>query len=63
MTFSSLLGKLQLAQSDASQHLAILRRAGLVSTKREAKYIFYAVNINRLEQLHSIASKLITGKI
>jgi DNA-binding transcriptional ArsR family regulator len=40
MTVSSLYGKLQLEQSVASQHLAILRNAGLVSTKREAKLYF-----------------------
>jgi DNA-binding transcriptional ArsR family regulator len=40
MTVSSLYGKLQLEQSVASQHLAILRKAGLVSTKREAKLYF-----------------------
>ncbi|MFX5714280.1 metalloregulator ArsR/SmtB family transcription factor, partial [Acinetobacter baumannii] len=44
MTVTELYVKLRLEQSVASQHLAILRRAGIVSTSREGKFIYYAVN-------------------
>ena len=36
--------KLRLEQSVASQHLAILRKAGVVSTERDGKNIFYTIN-------------------
>lgn len=43
--------KLQLDQSVASQHLAVLRHAGFVVTERQGKQIFYSVNYQRLEEL------------
>jgi len=42
MTVTELYVKLRLEQSVASQHLAILRRAGIVSTQRIGKFIFYS---------------------
>jgi DNA-binding transcriptional ArsR family regulator len=59
MIVTSMYVKLSLEQSVASQHLAILPKAGLVSTKREAKFIYYSVNYQRLEQIHSIAAQVI----
>jgi len=47
--------KLRLEQSVASQHLAILRRAGLVISKREGKKIYYTVN---LPVIHDIIEAL-----
>ncbi len=43
--------KLRLEQSVASQHLAILRRANIVSTERNGKQIKYSLNRNRIEQV------------
>jgi ArsR family transcriptional regulator len=40
---------LKLEQSITSQHLRILRSAGLVSTHREGKFIHYEVNYNQLD--------------
>ncbi|MEO0338649.1 MAG: ArsR family transcriptional regulator, partial [Bacteroidota bacterium] len=39
MTVTDIYIKLRLEQSVASQHLAILRRAGVVGTTRNGKYI------------------------
>jgi DNA-binding transcriptional ArsR family regulator len=51
--------KLRLEQSVASQHLAILRKAGFVATIREGKFIFYSVDYNRLKDVHLFAQQLI----
>lgn len=51
--------KLRIEQSVASQHLAILRRAKLVTAKREGKSIYYAVNYSQVLQLHTTAEKLL----
>jgi len=40
---------LELEQSITSQHLRILRLAGLVNTEREGKQIFYTVNYDNIE--------------
>ena len=45
---------LRIEQSVASQHLAILRKAGIVSTMREGKFIFYAINSSRIETINKI---------
>lgn len=51
--------KLRLEQSVASQHLAILRRAGIVSTKREGKFIYYTINKQRIEAIDKFVSDLV----
>jgi DNA-binding transcriptional ArsR family regulator len=59
MTVTELYVKLRLEQSVASQHLAILRRAGIVSTSREGKFIFYAVNYTRLNEVIAFVKNLV----
>jgi DNA-binding transcriptional ArsR family regulator len=51
--------KLRLEQSVASQHLAILRKAGIVTTKREGKFIYYTINKPRVESVKEFVSKLV----
>lgn len=52
MTVTEIYVQLRLEQSVASQHLAILRRAGIVETFRDGKYISYSINAARLAQLN-----------
>src|SRR5690349_4572443 len=52
MTVTELYVKLRLEQSVASQHLAILRKAGFVNTERDGKFIYYSVNSTRIEELN-----------
>lgn len=49
---------LQIEQSVASQHLRILRQAGIVVTKREGKFIHYQLQKQRLEKAGRIAGLL-----
>lgn len=59
MTVTELYVKLRLEQSVASQHLAILRKAGFVKTEREGKFIYYSVNINRMQELNQFVKELL----
>lgn len=59
MTVTEIYVKLRLEQSVASQHLAILRKAGFVKTDRDGKFIYYSVNTNRLEELDKFVRDLI----
>ena len=59
MSVTEIYVKLRLEQSVASQHLAILRKAGFVNTLRDGKFIFYSVNYNRLDQVHNIVHDLL----
>jgi DNA-binding transcriptional ArsR family regulator len=58
MTVTDLYVKLRLEQSVASQHLAILRRAGVVITEREGKFIYYSLDQNRLTQINGLVERL-----
>jgi len=58
LTVTEIFVKLRLEQSVASQHLAILRRAGVVVTEREGKFIYYSVDRSRLEQISTLAGVL-----
>lgn len=51
--------ELRMDQSVASQHLAILRRAGLLITKREGKYVYYKINTPRLEMINNMIVDLL----
>lgn len=59
MTVTEIYVKLRLEQSVASQHLAILRKAGYVNTFRDGKFIYYSVNHDRLAQVHTIVYDLL----
>ena len=58
VTVTELYAKLKIEQSVASQHLAILRRAGVVNTQRDGKKIFYSVNGKRIAEVHNLAKEL-----
>ncbi len=47
-TVSDIYSKLRIEQSVTSQHLAVLRKAGFVITRREGQRIYYSVNYKRL---------------
>jgi DNA-binding transcriptional ArsR family regulator len=59
LTVTEIYMKMRIEQSVASQHLAILRRAGIVKTRREGKFIFYNLHVNRIEEIFKIAKTLI----
>ena len=59
ITVTELYVKLRLEQSVASQHLAILRRTGILNTKRDGKFIFYSINFNRIEAINEFVKNLI----
>ncbi len=59
MTVTELYVQLRLEQSVASQHLAILRRAGIVATSREGKFIYYSVNHKRLSEINDFVGELL----
>ena len=59
ITVTQIYVKLRLEQSVASQHLAILRKAGFVTTERDGKFIYYAVNHTRLAEINKVAQELL----
>jgi DNA-binding transcriptional ArsR family regulator len=58
LSVGELCAKLELSQSALSQHLAWLRRDGLVSTRKEAQTVYYSLKSDEVKQmihlLHSL---------
>ena len=59
MTVTQIYIKLRLEQSVVSQHLAILRRAGVVNPKRQGKFIYYSLDKERLVQISRLVEELV----
>ncbi|MCX6324702.1 MAG: metalloregulator ArsR/SmtB family transcription factor [Sphingobacteriales bacterium] len=59
ITVTEIYVRMRLEQSVASQHLAILRRAGIVATQRDGKFIFYTLNYPRIDEINKIVEDLI----
>jgi DNA-binding transcriptional ArsR family regulator len=59
ITVTEIYVRLRLEQSVASQHLAILRKAGVVTTERDGKFIHYIVNYARIEEISKFVNDLV----
>ncbi len=62
MNVTKIYIKLRLEQSVASQHLAILRRAGIVVTERQGKHIEYSLAQERLKEIGELAQTISIGE-
>ena len=58
LTVTEIYIKLRIEQSVASQHLAILRKAGIVSPSRDGKFIYYRLEKERLAQIAELVTQL-----
>lgn len=58
MTVTEIFVELRVEQSITSQHLGILRKADVVKTRRDGKFIYYSLNIDRLAYLAEVVKKL-----
>jgi ArsR family transcriptional regulator, virulence genes transcriptional regulator len=59
LTVTEIYVKMRLEQSVASQHLAILRKAGIVETDRDGKFIYYTVSKKRMEEINRFVEDLV----
>lgn len=59
LTVTEIYVQLRLEQSVASQHLAILRRTGIVKTERDGKFIYYLLNHPRIAEIGKCVVELL----
>ena len=59
ITVTEIYVKLRIEQSVASQHLAILRKAEIVTTERDGKFIYYTVNHKRIDEVNEFVNQLV----
>ncbi|HET8791586.1 MAG TPA: metalloregulator ArsR/SmtB family transcription factor [Modicisalibacter sp.] len=62
LSVSELNAKLALSQSALSQHLAILRREGLVATRRSSQTIYYSLHGEEARTVVDTLATLYTGR-
>ncbi|MDI4638274.1 MULTISPECIES: ArsR/SmtB family transcription factor [Halomonadaceae] len=62
LSVSELNVRLSLSQSALSQHLAILRREGMVSTRRASQTIYYSLKGDQARGIIEAISRLYLGK-
>lgn len=53
---------LKLEQSITSQHLRILREAGIVESKRDGKFIFYSVRVKKVSAIVATIDKFLENE-
>lgn len=58
MSVGDIENVVKLSQSALSQHLAVLRAAGIVSTRRSAQTIFYTLKDKSVKRLLELLQKL-----
>ena len=60
-TVSDLSGALDLAQATTSQHLAVMRKAGVVETRKEGNFVFYRLADPKIAEACGVMSRAIAG--
>jgi len=58
---SELLTATQIEPASLSQQLAVLRRAGLVTTRKEGAAVHYSVTSPQVAELMAVARSILTG--
>jgi DNA-binding transcriptional ArsR family regulator len=59
ITVTEIYTKLKTEQSVISQHLAILREAKVLNTKKEGRCVKYSVNYDRILQIKTLLDELL----
>ncbi len=58
---SELLAVIEIEPASLSQQLAVLRRAGLVATRKEGSAVHYSVTSPQVSELLTVARAILTG--
>jgi ArsR family transcriptional regulator len=58
-----LQARLELDSSGASQHLAALRKLGLLESRREGTSVYYRIKDERTSQLLDVARQILTSNL
>jgi len=61
ITVTEVYTALKIEQSVASQHLALMRRAGIVETRKEGKYIYYKPNYQKIKEVSVFIEGLVNS--
>ncbi len=60
-TVSDLAEDLGLAQAATSQHLAVMRKAGVVDTRKEGNFVYYRLADPRIAEACAVMTRAVVG--
>jgi DNA-binding transcriptional ArsR family regulator len=60
MSVGEILPEVRLEASNLSQQLAVLRRAGLVTTRKEGSVVYYSLTSEQIAELLAVARVILT---
>jgi DNA-binding transcriptional ArsR family regulator len=63
MSVSELQSQIGLESSHLSQQLAVLRRAGLVGTRRQGNSVYYSLSSPELAELLAVARRFLSARL
>ena len=63
MTVNELVKKTGISQANLSQHLAILRAKGIVSTQRKGIHVFYSLSNSKIIQAFDLISEVLQDSL
>ena len=63
MTVNELVKKTGISQANLSQHLAILRAKGIVSTRRKGIHVFYSLSNSKIIQAFDLISEVLQDSL
>lgn len=58
-TVSQLQRQLRVSQSTVSQHLSMLRRLGMVKTRKEGRLVYYSISDERILKAYDIVDQIV----
>lgn len=59
MSVTPIYKKLKIEQSVASQHLALLKKAGFVTANKVGRYVMYSVNRKRINEIAALSEQMV----
>lgn len=63
ITVNGLAEKLEIPKANTSQHLAVLRQAGVVTTRRDGINVFYSLRSDRISEACSLTRQILVENL
>lgn len=63
ITVNALAEKLEIPKANTSQHLAVLRQAGVVTTRRDGINVYYSLRSERISEACSLTRQILVENL
>jgi ArsR family transcriptional regulator len=63
ITVNALAELLEIPKANTSQHLAVLRQAGVVNTRRDGINVFYSLRSNRISEACALTRQILVERL